>query len=135
MKREDIKNYLLCYLSGFLYHVRFISELVNLIAGSGYEQSFFKLFVARLRVLSVLGVDAIQQKEFEHLKGNNLYSFHVSSKDFNFRVLYSFLPNGQPVLLLPFFKRDGKRKTDYTPYIDPALSRLAEIREDYENGF
>lgn len=134
MRREDIINYLLSYLSSFLYHTRFFSEMINLIAGSGYEQAFFKIFVARLRALSIMGKDAIQLKEFELLKSCGIYSMHISSKGFNYRILYSFLPNGQPVLLLPFFERAGKKKTDYTPYIGPALSRFAEVKEEYENG-
>lgn len=134
MRRENIINYLLSYLSSFSYHYRFFDEIIDLIAGSGQELAFFKLFVARLKVLSDIGRESLQLKEFELLKGCDLYSMHLSSANFNYRVLYSFLPNGQPVLLLAFFKRSGKKKTDYTPYIEPALSRFAEMKEEYENG-
>lgn len=134
MNREGILNYLLAYLSNFSYHSRLIYELIDIIAASGYEKKFFKLLVARLRHLSVMGIEATKHTEFEPL-GNGLYSMHMSSTNFNIRILYSFLSNGQPVLLLPFFERAGKKNTDYTPYIKPALSRLAEMKEDFNNEF
>ncbi len=130
MNRESVLNYSLAYLSSFAYHSRLISELTDIIAATGYEAKFFKLLVARLRYLSVMGIEATKHREFEPIC-DSLYSMHMSGTEFNIRILYSFLPNGQPVLLLPFFERAGKRKTDYTPYIEPALSRLAEIKEDF----
>lgn len=129
MNKDTALNYLLGYLSQFSYHSLFLGELLEIIAGSGYERKFFKLLVTRLRMLSVMGINAVQLEEFENL-GNGLYSMHFAQKDFNIRFLYSFMPNGQPVLLLPFFERAGKKMTDYTPHIDPALSRLMEMKED-----
>ena len=132
MNRESVLNYLLMYLSSFSYHSQLISELLGIIATSGYEKKFFNLLVARLRYLSVMGIEATKHKEFEPLE-EGLYSMHMSGTNFNIRILYAFLPNGEPALLLPFFERAGKKKTDYTPYIEPALSRFSEMKEDYYN--
>lgn len=134
MNKDDTLNYLLSYLGDFLYHENLINELLKLIAVSGSELQFFKLLVVRLRHLSSLGVLAVKLKEFEQIN-SELYSMHFAGTNFNIRILYSFMPNGRPVLLIPFYERAGKRKTDYTPYIEPALSRLATLREEYENGF
>ncbi len=135
MRRDDVLNYLVLYLREFLYHMKFASELINIIAGSGYETAFFRIFVARLRLLALLKTDAVKHKEFEHLKNCELYSFHVSGKGFNIRILYSFLPDGCPVLLLAFYEREGKSKTDYTDFIEPALSRFNEMKEGYKNEY
>ena len=130
MNRENVFQALLRYLSNFLLFPSFISELADIIAGSGYEKKFFNLLISRLIQLSALGINAIQLKEFENI-GRGLYSLHLYKKEFNIRFLYAFMPNGQPVLLLPFFERAGKKKTDYTPYIEPALSRLAQVKEEF----
>ena len=110
-----------------------VSELLCIIAGSGYELRFLKLFLARLEYLSRLGVHAIAHEEFENL-GNGLFSMHLSGQGFNIRILFSFLPNADPSLLLCFYERGGKRKTNYTPYIEPAMNRFKERMEVYQNG-
>lgn len=105
-------------------------ELLALIAESGVEEAVFRLILLRLHMLQALGVEATRHKEFEPIK-SGLYSMHLAGKGFNIRILYSFLPNRKPVLLLAFYEREGKRKTDYTPYIDPALSRLQRFKEEF----
>lgn len=129
MNRESVLEELLEYLSNFLLYPSFISELTEIIAGSGYEKKLFTLLISRLHQLSALGINAVQLKEFENI-GSGLYSLHLAKKEFNIRFLYAFMPNGQPVFLLPFFERAGKRNTDYTPYIEPALSRLVKMKEE-----
>lgn len=131
MNRDNVLQYLLYYLSQFSYHSKFLGELIDIIAGSGYEDKFFKLLLLRLRQLSMLGINAVELEEFENI-GGGLYSMHFSQKNFNIRFLYAFMPNGQPALLIPFFERAGKRRTDYTPYIEPALSRLEQLKEEFK---
>lgn len=136
MNKQSVLEMLKKYLSQIRYHSALILELVAIIAGSGYESDFRSLLTARLRMLSALGKDAILLKEFELLRytdDEELYSMHLNGSNFNIRVLYAFLPNHMPVLLCAFYKRDGKRKTDYTPYIPVALERLNQERRDYEN--
>jgi Uncharacterized protein conserved in bacteria len=134
MKKETVITRLTKILYGILFHDLFLSEIVNLIFASGFEEKVFTLLIARLRLLSTRGAAVTQAKEFESI-GSGLYSMHLAGKGFNLRILFSFLPNRQPVLLLAFHEREGKKKTDYSTYLDPALSRFDEKKEDYNHGF
>jgi hypothetical protein len=133
MNRSKILQLILGALSHLDIHPKLIEELVNIIVGSGYETRFFKLLITRLEYLSRHCVDAVKHEEFENI-GKGLYSMHLSKQGFNIRILYSFLPNGAPSLLACFHERAGKRKTDYTTHIDPALMRLNERKEVFENA-
>lgn len=133
MNKEAVYKYLEELLCNILMHDLFFSEFVNLIAGKGHEVKIHTLLTARLRLLSTYGVLVTRAKEFENI-GQGLFSMHLTSSCFNIRILFAFLPNGQPVLLLSFEERQGKRKTDYSSHIGPALSRLNEIKEEYANG-
>lgn len=130
------QNQFIARLSELLDRIRYfpalISELSDILSQSGREKVFFRLLINRLQQLNTCGINAVMLEEFENL-GNELYSMHLSSSGFNIRILYSFLPNCDPVLLLAFYERGGKKKTDYTPYIGPALSRLSEVKGSYYN--
>ena len=134
MNAQKVKDFLELLFRGILYHDLFFAEFVDLISGTGIENKIFKLLSSRLASLNKYGVQVTNIREFENI-GGGLYSMHFAGSDFNIRVLFSFLPNGQPVLLLAFYERAGKRKTDYTPYKQPALNRLNEMKGDYENGY
>jgi hypothetical protein len=114
-------------LDSYVKHTRLDSDLTDIIVGSGYELKFFTLLVVRLKFLYEQGIDAIKHQEFEAL-GNGLFSMHLSGKGFNVRILYAFLPDRRPALLLGFHERAGKRKTDYTSYLEPAKQRLLDIK-------
>ena len=73
-------------------------------------------------------------KEFENI-GQGLFSMHLTGAGFNIRVLFAFLSNNQPVLLHAFEEKQGKRRTDYSSHIPPALLRLSQTKEDFKNGF
>ena len=109
MNAKTVTEFLKKYLAGILYHSLFFSEFVDLISEKGIELSVFKLLTSRLISLRTLGVMVTNIKEFELIE-KGLYSMHLKGSGFNIRVLFSFLPNGQPVLLLPFFERGGKKK-------------------------
>lgn len=132
MNRKSIVEMLMEALGHVDVHGRMIQELIELIVGSGYEKKFFTVFSAHLKSLSRYGVDVVRQKEFENI-GGGLFSMHIAGNGFNIRILYSILPNGDPSLLLSFYERAGKRKTDYTPYILPAKERCKERLGAYEN--
>lgn len=134
MNREFVFEQLKNILKGILFHDAFLSELLNLVAGSGFEKTVFRLLIARLQLLNTYGIMVTSVKEFENI-GNGLFSMHLAGRGFNLRILFSFLPNSQPVLLLAFHEREGKRKTDYSTYLEPALSRLDAKKEDYEHGY
>ena len=132
MNRDSALQLLLQHLSNILCHSAFIPGLLSLIAGTGFEEKFFRLLVARLQMLSSRGINATAAKEFEPL-GAGLYSMHLTGRGFNIRILYGFLPNRQPVLLSSFHERGGKKATDYSTYIPEAQNRLNEIRKDFKN--
>ena len=134
MNRDNILEYLLKHLSQFSCHNNFFAEVIALIYGSGYEKRFFALLTTRLRQLSVMGAQAVKLEEFERIN-EQLYSMHFQGRGFNIRFMYSFLPNGEPVFLVPFYERSGKRKTDYTPYIPVATARLEEMKEEFINEY
>ncbi len=133
MNRKKAMEFLSLLLGHVLYHDLFFEELVDLLSGTGIEGKFFKLLTVRLKALASLGIAVVQLREFENI-GGGLYSMHFSNSDFNIRILFGFLPNSQPVLLLPFYEKGGKSKTNYSSYITPAQTRLSEMKEDYERG-
>ena len=132
MNRKQVIEMLLSVLGSFRLSERFTKELIEIITGSGYEERFLKLLIARLTTLTYNGVNAIRYKEFERIN-EVIFSMHISSRGFNIRVLYSFLKNGDPVLLLPFYEREGKKKTDYSTFIDPAENRLSAFIKEQEH--
>lgn len=127
--REELLSELAERLSNFRVHERFISDLMKLVGKGGIAPRFFSLFYRRLEFLAEFGPRAHElHEEFERLD-RNLYSMHVASRDFNIRILYSFLPDNT-VLLLPFYERAGKSNTDYAANIDTAKRRLKELEGD-----
>lgn len=118
--------------SQFVCHSRLLDELADFISGSGYEKAFFKQLQKRLYQLSAFNLHAVQLEEFEPL-GDGLYSMHLAGKNFNIRILYCFLPNSQPALLLAFYERGNKKKTDYTSHIPTAKDRKAEMEAQYNH--
>ena len=131
MNRDQIIGILLSTIvsfDGYLHHL-LMAEIINLIARSGFESKFLTLLSVRLSFLNELVVNACQQQEFENL-GDGLYSMHLSGKGFNVRILYGFVSDGSPALLLAFHERGGKRKTDYSRYLEPAKQRLKEISNE-----
>lgn len=132
MNRNDIIKFLSILLGDFIFHSALLTEIAADIAKSGYETKFFNILLARLKFLSEHGIDAPRlHHEFEVLaNADGLCSMHISSKGFNYRILYSFSPEQKAILLLGFYKRDGHNKTDYTPHIPPAQQRLAELMKE-----
>lgn len=134
MNKEKALDSLIQLLRGILFHDSFLSELLNLVAEKGFEKQAFRLLTKQLLILNSRGIMVTNTKEFENI-GSGLFSMHLTGQDFNLRILFAFLPNSQPVLLLAFHERAGKRKTDYSGFLEPALSRFAEKKEEYEHGY
>lgn len=128
MNMEDALALLLDALGDIRCHSLLVGELCALLAQSGKERPFSKILRTRLLQLGVKGIEAVRLEEFENI-GGDIYSMHCAGKGFNIRILYSFLPSRQPVLLLAFYERGGKGKTDYSTYLEPAKARLAEERK------
>lgn len=53
----------------------------------------------------------------------------LKGSNFNIRILYAFLPDGAPILLVGFGERSGKRVSSYESYIPVAKERLKHILE------
>ena len=134
MNRELFMLRLLHVFDAFHLFPSLITEILDELAKSGKEESFLRVLTKRLYQLSSLGLRACDLlEEFENI-GDSLYSMHLAQKEFNIRILYSFLSNGEPVLLLAFYERAGKKHTDYTPYLEPALDRLTKMKEAHDRG-
>ena len=132
MNKKQVFSWLRVLFEPYIIHELMLDELVRIISGSGYESRFYAQLVSRLTLLVTHGITVLQQKEFERLN-DSLFSMHISSKGYNIRILFSFFPSGKPVLLLAFYEREGKKKTDYTAYLSPALTRLNTLWEVYRN--
>ena len=132
MKREDVLKFLTAIFSTILIHDALISELSAIIERSGFEKKFFKMLMARLRYLEEFGASAINYREgFESLahQADGLYSMRLKGSGFNIRILYAFVPDGAPILLVGFGERSGKRVSSYESYIPVAKERLKHILE------
>ena len=132
MNKDTVLIQLVRFLSEYSYSNLIIEELLGLISKSGNEKRFFTLLISRLRILGTMGIDAVNLTEFENI-GKGIYSMHLAAKGFNIRILYGFLPNRKPVLLLAFYERAGKKKTDYSPHLETAQRRLEQEEARYNN--
>lgn len=125
---KKLLNELSTSLCDFKVHNKLIPELLKIISKTGAEDRFFKLLLKRLKFLQEFGQTAQEHhEEFEPLD-SEIYSMHLSARDFNIRILYTFLSD-ETILLLGFFKRSGKKNTDYQSMIPEALRRKHEMEE------
>ena len=116
MNKQQVEDWLRYHLVEFIVHWRLFSELLDILAKSGVERVFFKQLVKNLDILRDKGMLATKCKDFEPIE-HSLYSMHFDFRD-----------DEEPVLLLAFYERGGKRRTDYSSYIKPACDRLAEMK-------
>lgn len=134
MNREKILSFLSAVFDHLIFHQDLIQDLVKIIDRSGFEKSFFNILLARLKYLCEHGVSAVEHREaFESLshQSNGLYSMRLKGSNFNIRILYAFLSDGSPVLLVAFAERRGKRVSSYDAHIPIAKERLKFILEEY----
>lgn len=132
MTEDAVLKFLYYLLGSFQYCEAMVEELSCCIAKHGNEKRVFNMLIKRLRQLADLGEIAIKLDGFERID-ETIYSLHLQGNDYNIRILYSFLPNKEPVLLLAFPERSNHRNTDYTTYLDPARDRFHAVMEEYEN--
>lgn len=134
MNKQQLLIQLAEILSQIRYHPNVLSELTKILAKSGIEQKFLQLFLTHLTQERELGIDAIKLEEFERIE-DGINSMHLAvSSQMNIRILYSYLPDRSLVLLHAFYKRSGKRKTDYQSALPVAKQRLREMKGDISNG-
>lgn len=131
MNKEDFLKQLEDALSGFIVHDQCNAEIQRYIVGTGKEKRFLSVFRTRTKQVEKLPfVDLPKLKEFEVLKNaDGLMAMHITSTDFNYRILFKPLENNQ-ILLLCFEEKQGKRRTEYSNFTPTALERY----EDYLKG-
>ncbi|MCB6572245.1 hypothetical protein [Eubacterium limosum] len=111
------------------FHQDAVTEMNQLIIGTGYESSFLKQFGKFIQMLSTYGFDAVKLKGFERLKDTNgLFSMRLCSSKYNIRILYSILSDGK-ILLHTFYEREGKSVSGYDKHIIIAEKRLSEMED------
>lgn len=132
MNKTNFLKHLLTCLGQMRISPELVDELCDILVRSGKEFKFITLLATRLSTLASLGARAANEPEFESI-GGGLFSMHFAAAGFNIRILYSFLPNREPVLLLAFYEREGKGKTDYSLKLEPAKERLRRLKEEFEN--
>lgn len=108
-----------------------IEELSDLIGKNGNESYFIKVLERYLSLLHEAGIEfAIGTNGIEKLSGAkcaDLYSMRFKRP--NVRIIFSVCKDGT-ILLLAFFEKEGKSKTEYEAYIPIASHRLEKIIGD-----
>lgn len=129
MAKIDVLNELSSAFDSFVIHEKLIPDLMGILKKASNKQKFFDLLLVRLDFLRKYGRLAQEyHKEFERIN-EEIYSMHVSVKELNVRVLYSFLEDGT-ILLHAFYERGGKSKTDYTEKLPEASQRKKSMLEE-----
>lgn len=129
MNKKEFLKQLSLQLQEFVLHTLLIPELLKILKNSGRENAFLMILITRLRFLSEMGVLATKHQEFEPL-ADGIYSMHLASDGFNIRILYGFLSNRHPALLLAFYEREGHQATNYSGKIKTAKDRLRELEDE-----
>ncbi len=131
MNKDDALAKLLEIVEICLFDEAFVSELLGIIKNSGIENSVLSILLKDIRILLEFKENAhvLLPKSFEKLKNCEMYSMIIKKKH-NIRVLYNFI-NGRPILLLAFYERGGKGKTDYSDKITEAEKRLEIAKNTY----
>lgn len=117
-------------LKSFKFHERAVEEIISIIIGSGCEAKFLTTLLRNLKLLETHSIDELCRLEsFENLKeAPGIFSMRFKQQ-MNCRLLFSVDENDQYYLLF-FYERQGKSKTDYSSYIEPAQQRLKELKEE-----
>ena len=126
MNREELLMQLDELLNGFIVTEQCHTEIEEfLIVHAGSRKEFLKLLSMRLRQLNGLPMSQITNlREFEKLKKEDgMFSMHLSSKGFNYRILFRYLENNQ-ILLLGFEEKQGKKRTKYSNFLKSARDRF-----------
>lgn len=131
MDKESMARYLEECLNGYLYHKALPDEIIDILKQSGCEADFFKLFLKKLKMLRNAGYNAVKNTSFKKLKKNNdLWRMELRIKKLNIRIIYTYINNGEAVLLHAFFEKSGKNVSDYSQHSLVAELRMEEIKDE-----
>lgn len=100
----------------------------------GRSQSESKRYIAwlqrKLEVLNQYREQATRLRDFERVEGNTiLYSIRYPNSKKNPRIIYFFVHEGKPVLLLAFLE---KKPSDYKKILTSALTRYNFVIEHFD---
>lgn len=135
MKKEEIIQMLQECLeegnqNGFVFHKQFLQELGALLKNaSGSEKEIFNLLVRQLGYVRDFNrrVNEVDSNEIIKHTKRCYYSLHLQGGRFNIRLIISFMMDNTPVFLVAFYERSGKKKTNYSNYIEILDNRFKEI--------
>lgn len=134
MTKEEMLKQLREYLEeygkfNFHFHKSFITELVEFVKAVSFQQTFLNQLITILNNIREYTHNIYNVDSHEHLKGKNssLYSLHMNCKNYNIRLLISFNQKDEPLFLVAFYERSGKRKTGYDSHTPIALTRRKEM--------
>lgn len=132
---ELLFEYLEEYEDLFIFHDMFVKELSQMITTvlKGNEKPFFKQLIKQFKFIDSKRKTVHSADSNEILKNfpdGDWYSIHVTTDIVNVRLLITFLDNLQPVFLVCFNEKSGKRASGYEQYKDILVNRFDEIKEE-----
>ncbi len=135
MNTEDMLKSLKSYLQeygdyNFHFHQAFIQELVLLVKKISFQQVFFNQLITAFNNLREYKHNIYKVDSHERLTGSPFYSIHLHCRNYNLRFLLSFNKNAEPIFLVAFYERSGKRKTGYASYLPDAQNRLDQFEKE-----
>ena len=134
MNTKELIKILSEQFSGYVCHTYFLKELYDILKKnlSGKEKQLFKQLTAQLENIKKMGRMVYMADRNERLKGkgSRYYSIHLSSAQYNVRLLTYIDGAGIPYFLSAFYERAGKDHTDYSNYISVLDNRLKQLLGD-----
>lgn len=131
MNTKELLKILSEQFSGYVCHVSFLEELYSILRKdlSGKEKQLFKQLAAQLENIRKMGRMVYMADRNERLKGkgSRYYSIHLSSAQYNVRLLVYIAGSGTPYFLSAFYERGGKSRTDYSSHIPVLDKRLEQL--------
>ena len=111
---------------GSIVHQKMYTDFKGIFKNSGNARSFLAVLMSRLKFLEQQGLEkALQTDNFKRIE-KGLYAIRIKGKH-NIRILFSLKENKE-IMLLAFFRKAGKGRSEYENYIPEANRRLSEIK-------
>ena len=138
MNTQEILKMLAEYFSDFVFHESFLKELYDILRKnvSGKEKQLFKQLSTQLTNIKNMGRMVYLADDNEQLKGvkGHYCSIHLTSSQYNIRLLVTFDKKDTPYFLCAFYERAGKFQTSYSKYIPDLNRRFKQLLGDNEDG-
>jgi len=138
----DVKSKLISLLSNFqniIFHEALFDDIDTFCENSNEAtiKEFFKSLYSKLHYLNEVGFKATLTSgdSFKRMKkSKGLSRFSLSVKNYNLRIIYTDINNGQLLLLL-FDEKAGKKATNYESAIPIAEKRKEQYEQHKENCY